>query len=227
MAVIQDGSVGSTLAKVRTSGQLATVPIPEQGSNYSAGWETPSIAFTTGVVVWDMRNASANLMLIHQVEAHWVEMAIATASATGLRASLQLFVGRTYTAQSVTGATALTLTTNNCKLRTSYSTAGAQIGFANVAGGITGGTITGEDATPLAQSAQGAQDPSVTAAAAPGGNQHRSGNTPLIWTPNPWGGPIVLAQNEGIRIRYLVTTAAAVIVSGNVQWTETGATSYP
>lgn len=222
MANILDPTTPTQILKVRPNGAAALNLIPTEGGLYSAGWETPSLVFTNNVVVWDFRNNSANLILITAVQAAVVEMAIAATSATGLRAALQLFVGRGYTVQSVTGATALTLTTNNAKLRTSYATSAAQIGFANAVGGITAGTVT-EDATALATASIGVQDEAIAAPA----NQHRSQPNPLLWTPSPWEGPIVLAANEGIRIRYLVTTAAAVIISGYVKWAELGTTVYP
>lgn len=228
MAVIQGGSGTTNIANVSGNFALSTQLIPTAGGQYSAGWETTAagLAFTNNVVVWDFRNASANLVLITNVMAQVNAMGIAAAVATGLKTTLRLFVGRSYTVQSTTNATALTLTTNNCKLRTSYATPGVQIGTASATGGITGGTIT-EDASSLADAVQGALDESITAAASPGANQHRSNDRPLAWTPNPFGGPIVLAANEGIRIRYLVTTAATVVVGGQVQWSELGSTTYP
>jgi hypothetical protein len=98
--------------------------------------------------------------------------------------------------------------------------------MANATGGITGGTVT-PDASPLATSTQGAQDESITAAVSPGVNQHRSNDRPLIWQANPWSGPLVLAQNEGFKLVYLVTTAAAVIVSAQIGWTEIASSTYP
>lgn len=226
MAQIQDGTSGAILAKVTAGLALATQLVPTVGGQYSAGFESTSLAFTNNVVVWDFRNPSANLVLVTELVAQVIPMAIPAASATGVRTALQLFVGRTYTALSNTNRTALTLTTNNAKLRTAYNTPGVEIGFASATGGITGGTVT-EDATPLMTASQGSQDTSVTAAAAPGANQHRSNDRRLEWRPTPWDGPIVLAQNEGIRIRYLVTTAAAAIVAGHVRWSELGTTTYP
>lgn len=228
MANILDPTT-AVAAKVRPANGLFVTPMPEIGSNggsYFAGFETASLAFTTGANVLDFRNPNANLVMVNFVEAHWTEMAIAAASATGLRATLQMFVKRTYTAQAITNATALTLSTNNCKLRTNYPTTAAQIGVANATGGITGGTQV-DDATPLVTSTQGAQDTNITSAVSPGVNQQRSNDRPLIWTPNPWSGPLILAQNEGFRLLYLVTTAAAVIVSGQIGWTELGSTTYP
>jgi hypothetical protein len=221
MAVIQDGA-GATLAKVRANNAQAVNPVPTEGGQYSAGFETTSLAFTNNVVVWDFRNPTANLMLIHELYARVTEMAVATHAATGLRVALQLFVGRNYTALSATSRTALTLTTNNVKLRTSYPTSGAEIGFASAVGGITGGTLT-EDVTALRTASQAVAD----VAAAAGTSQHRREENALIWRPTPWGGPIVLAQNEGVRIRYLVTTAAAAIIHGHVSWNELGTTVYP
>lgn len=226
MANILDPTTPTQILKVRPNGAAALNLIPTEGGQYSAGWETPSLAFTSNVVVWDFRNNSANLVLITTVQAAIVEMAIAAASATGLRAALQLFVGRSYTAQSATAATALTLTGNNAKLRTSYAATNAQIGVANATSGIFGGTVT-EDATPLATASIGVQDPNITAAVSPGTPQQKSQPNPLLWTATPWDGPIVLAANEGVRIKYLVTTVAAVIVSGYVKWSELGTAVYP
>lgn len=228
MSTILDPTT-AVAAKVRPNAGLFVTPMPEIGANggsYFAGFETGSVAFNSGVSVLDFRNPNANLVLVNFVEAHWTEMAIAAASLTGLRGTLQMFVRRTYTAQSTTGAVALTLSTNNCKLRTTYPTPAVQIGLSNAVGGITAGTAV-DDATSLATSTQGAQDPSVTAGAAPGANQHRSNDRPLIWTPNPWSGPLILAQNEGFKILFLVTTAAAVIISGQIGWTELASTTYP
>lgn len=224
MAIIQDGVNGAILAKVSANLAMSVSLVPTVGGQYSAGFETTSLAFTSNVVVWDFRNGTANLVLITNLQAQLAYMAVVAYAATGLRAALQLFVGRAYTAVSATNRTALTMSTNNCKLRTSYATAGVEIGFANLAAGITGGTIT-EDATALATNSQSAEDANIVAGAAV--NQQTAGKNPLIWRPTPFGGPIVLAQNEGIRIRYLVTTAAAVIVSGMVNWSELGSTTYP
>jgi len=223
--IIQD-ALTLLKAKVTEALGLAVQLVPTPGSQYSFGWETTVLAFTNNVVVFDLRNPTANLVLISKLQAQVNQVAIAAASAAGLRSALQLFVGRNYTALSSTNRTALTLTTNNGKLRTSYSTSGLEVGFASAAAGITTGTIT-EDVTALATSAQGAQNANITAAASPGVNQPFPSDRELIWEPSPWGGPIILAQNEGIRLRYLVTTAATVTISGYVQCAELGSTTYP
>jgi len=226
MANIVDPTTAD-ITHVLSNKALAAQPVPLIGGSYSAGWETTSLAFNSNTVVADFRNPNANLILVGYVEAHITQMATSAVSATGLRNSLQLFIGRGYTVQSTTGATALTLSGNNCKLRTSYATPAAQIGFANVVGGITAGTVT-EDNTALATSSRSAQRNEITAAAAPGAANQDPSMYPLIWKPAPMvGGPIVLAQNEGIRIRYLVTTAAAVIISGQFGWSELGTAVYP
>lgn len=227
MPRIETGSSTSGQANVGAEFALFTKPVPLVGGSYSVGFETTSLAFTNNVVVWDFRNPTANLVLVGQVLGRILSMATAAPALTGLRQSLQLFVGRNYTALSNTNRTAHTLTTNNGKLRTSYPTSGMEIGFASAVGGITGGTVT-EDVTPLAVAGGNPQGHSVTAAAAPGGAVQESDPYFLSWEP-AWmtGGPIVLAQNEGIRMRYLVTTASAVIVQGRVQYAELGSTVYP
>lgn len=223
MANIQDGA-SATLAKVTAGLALATQLIPTPGGQYSAGFETTSLAFTNNVVVWDFRNPSANLVLVSQLVAQFFPMALAAGGVGGLRSALQLFVGRSYTALSNTNRTALTLTTNNCKLRTSYATPGVEIGFPSVVGGITGGAVT-EDVTALATVSNSVFSEDVVGAA--NANSRFETTTPLIWQASPFDGPIVLAQNEGIRLRYLVTTAVAGVVSGHVRWSELGTTVYP
>lgn len=226
MPVQESGGSTSGQANVLANFSVPVQIIPPVGGQYSAGFETASLAYTNGVTVWDFRNGTANLVQITELMAQVVPMAIAAASGTGLRTALQLFVGRAYTAVSATGRTALTLTSNNCKLRTSYATPGVEIGTASGTTGITGGTVT-VDGTPIATATQGSQDPSVTAAVAPGANQHRSNDRPLLWTPSQWSGPLTLAQNEGARIVYLVTSAAAVVIGGHVKWNELGVATYP
>jgi hypothetical protein len=182
MPRIETGSSTSGQANVTSAFALQSQMVPTLGGHYSVGFETTSLAFTNNVVVWDCRNPTANLAIVAQVNARIISMAIATPAATGLRQSLQLFVGRSYTTLSNTNRTAQTLTTNNAKLRTSYATSGMEIGFASAVGGITGGTIT-EDVTPLAQCGQFPQDHSVTAAAAPGAGVQTSDVYELKWEP--------------------------------------------
>lgn len=202
-------------------------PVPLAGGSYSIGFETTSLAFTNNTVVWDLRNPTANLAIISYIVAGIRSMAVATPAATGLRQTLQLFVGRNYTTLSSTNRTTQVLTTNNCKLRTSFPSSGLEIGFASAVGGITGGVIT-EDTTSLANCNTSPQNHSVTAAAAPGAASQSDSSRDLIWQPAPMNGcPIILMQNEGIRLRYFVTTAAAVIIFGQIQWAEPQTTTYP
>ncbi len=225
MPRIESGAGTSGQANVRPNFTLPVSLVPTEGGQYSAGWETTSLAFTNNVVVWDFRNPTANLVLVTTVKSMVTQMALAAGAAGGLRNALQLFVGRSYTALSNTNRTALTLTTNNCKLRTSYSTSGMEIGFANNVAGITGGTVT-EDATALHTQTNSIFNEATGPVAANLNSRYPTAE-PLFWEPSPYEGPIVLAQNEGIRLRYLVTTAAAVIISGKVKWGELGTTVYP
>lgn len=227
MPRIESGVSTANQANTGSNFALFTQQVPLVGGSYSAGFETTSLAFANNIVVWDFRNPTSNLVLVGQLNARIISMAIATPSANGLRQSLQLFVGRSYTSLSNTGRTAQTMTSNNCKLRTSFSTPGVEIGFASATGGITGGTVT-EDATPLAQVGKFPQSHSVTAAAAPGAGVQDSNEYEMVWQPAPiCGSPIILANNEGIRLRYLVTTPALAIITGRVQWAELGTTTYP
>lgn len=227
MAIQIIGGSSGTINDVGANKAQFVQPTPLSGGCYSLGFETTSLAFTNNVVVWDLRNPTANLAIVTFVQAGIRSMAIATPATTGLRQTLQLFIGRNYSALSNTNRTAQVLTTNNCKLRTSFPTSGLEIGFASAVGGITGGTIT-EDATSIANCNTSPQAHSVTAAAAPGAGVQSDSARDLSWMPAPVNGcPIILAQNEGIRLRYLVTTAAAVIIFGQVHWSEPQTTTYP
>lgn len=226
MAINLIGQSGE-IAEVGTSGEQFSRVIPLSGGSYSLGFETTSLAFTNNVVVWDLRNPTANIVVVSFFQAGIRSMAIATPAATGLRQALQLFVGRNYVTLSNTNRTAQSLAANNCKLRTSFPTSGCEIGFASATAGITGGTIT-EDGTPLCNSNSSPQTHSVTAAAAPGAGVQADSHRDLVWKPATMNGcPLILEQNEGIRLRYLVTTAAAAIIFGQVHWAEPQTTTYP
>jgi len=115
--------------------------------------------------------------------------------------------------QGTTGATALTLTSNNAKKRTSQATTGATA-YITTIGLITGDTAAGEDATPFAS---GGMD------------------LPAVVTTRPYAGlydlydgystnvyPMVFATTEGFRLKN--DTAFAAAGSGNlivqVEWDE-------
>lgn len=219
MSAVQGGSSTPGLANVTNKFGLVTTITPWGGNHFSAGILTTSLAFTNGVNVIDIRNPSAQLMVIPSFWFRITTMAIAAPALTGLNQGLSAVIRRNYTVVSPTNRTALTLTTNNCKMCTGQSTSSAEIGFSSNVAGITGGTAT-DDATPICSASGAPQTHAVTAAAAPGaGVQHKDGWA-LQFQTGPYESPIILAQNEGIRINIAVTTAAACIVSGNLRWFE-------
>lgn len=227
MALIQGGSSTAGFSNVSGRFGLMTTGVMPDGDHFSAGILTTSLAYTNGVNVVDIRNPTARLMVIPYFWFRVTTMAVATPALTGLNQGLQAVVRRNYTVLSPTNRTALTLTTNNCKLRTAGATSGAEIGFGSTTAGITGGTAV-DDATAIASASGAPQTHAVTAAAAPGaGVQDKDGWALQFAACGPWDSPLVLAQNEGLRINLAVTTAAACIISGQIRWFEVDTASFP
>lgn len=226
MALIQTGNNTAGFANVDTAFATAvrSLPTPAAG-HFRAAFATTSLAFTNGVNVATIRNPSASLAIVTRLRARYKTMAVAAPAATGLEVRLSAFIGRSWTVLGTTNRTALTLTGNNQKMRTSFSSAAnLEIGFASAVAGITGDTVT-SDANPFAIDSGSPQNHAVTAAAAPGAQQQPDEPCDLLFQANVMSGeyPITLAQNEGIRVVFNVTTAAAGIIVFDLAWAEVSA----
>lgn len=170
---------------------LRTGSFPIDGNHYS--FQTSSGAMTgiaTNNPVFSFRNISTNQILIQEVSI----TAIATTGFTAAqRIGFQLWVARNWTV-SDSGGTAVPLTGNTNKLRTSYTTLTAVDCRISTTGALTAGTRTA-DTYPI-DSNYG------WAAAATAGIVIPHTN---IYASFENGHPLVLGQNEGI---VLVTGAA-------------------
>jgi len=228
MSLIQTGGSTAGFADVDDFYAMAVRSRPLPANHFSAAFKTTSLAFTNGVNIMSFVNAGASPIVVTKVVARIKPMAVFTAAAAGLETSLSLFIARNWTVIGTTNRTALSFAGNANKLRTSFSAgASANMGYASATGGYTGDTATA-DANPIAIASGTPQTASVTAAATPGAGVQDSFDTNLIFTADPASGeyPIVLAQNEGLRLVYNLTgSAAALIVTGQIQWAET--TAFP
>lgn len=221
------GGASGNVAEVDSQKSVYSQLKPLPGDQYRAAFKTNSLAFTTGVNVLTLRNPSAVPLVITRVRARVKPMAIWTPAAAGLEVSLALFVCRGWTVLGVTNRTALSFAGNNNKLRSSFASAGCEMGYASAVGGITGDTAT-QDANPIALDAGAPQSHAITAAASPGAGAQDSFDCEMNFSPSQADGeaPLILAQNEGVRLVYSITgSAAAVMVLGHVAWAEVAA--YP
>lgn len=204
---------------------VAAKPLP--GDHFRCAFKTNSLAFTNGVIIATFRNPSASPIALTRFRARVKPMAVWTPAAAGLEVSLSIFVARSWTVLGTTNRTALSFAGNNNKLRTTFGSASAEFGYASAVGGITGDTVT-QDANPIELDSGAPQSHSVTAAASPGAGVQDSFDCAADFSPSQADGeyPLVLAQNEGVRLVYNITgTAAAVMITGRAMWSEVAA--YP
>jgi hypothetical protein len=192
------GADGSTVVKVDpTFGALRYTPRPLE----ALGWY--QVAAKTGALtgisaasaVFTMRQInSSTQILIRKVQIGFI-------TTTGYTAAqfqdFGLIVARSYTASETTGSTAITITGNNTKLRTSFQAPTSIDCRIATTGAITGGTKT-LDANYL--SVYGTWHTATT----PGlGFQMTT-----IFDQGPGDYPLVLSQNEGIYIAPLTAMGA-------------------
>jgi hypothetical protein len=205
---------GTDLAEVdATFKALRTTPRPMEALGfYSINARSGAYTTTTAnSILFSFRWGDATrFALILKVQV----MVFVSAFTTAGVVERQMIVVRSFTI-SDSGGTALTMTGNNQKLRTSHGTSlvtDIRMGPANVAAGT--GTA---DAQPLCSAAAwmsavgpaiGDRNPVTLFDATDGGTDH----------------PLVLAQNEGFRIRFgAAETASTRETLVNVMWAETTA----
>lgn len=220
MAILESGTGGGSKATVdATPLALRVVPRPiisaTLGEYQCSLYCQPVAAQATGVRA-SFRYAGANLCLVEKIIFDGAGVSTAALTA-GQALAWQVFVHRAYTVGHVTGtATAATLTGNNCKLRTSYSTTQvADIRIATTATALTGNTST-PDAQPLGQ-ASGAL---VTL-----GDKL---NEYAMFDQYQVGHPLICAQNEGFTINMPIASPAAGAIGWGftVKWTEVTAAEW-
>ena len=143
--------------------------------------------------VFSFRNISANPIMVRRVGAGFIAT---TAFTAAQRVDLGLQVARAFTA-SDTGGTAIALTGNNAKVRTSLATLTSVDARIASTAALTAGTKT-LDTNHLAQI--GAWVGAVGGGIAPAANN--------LLSHDPGDHPLVLAQNEGFNIMNLTAMGA-------------------
>lgn len=218
MAIIQDGVNAGTLASVDARSKSLRVNnrpmLSATLGEYSCALRGTNVAASAaGSVWWAFRYGGANLCVITKVI--FDGAGVSTALTAGQAVAWGLFVARSFTVSANTGATAATLTGNNCKLRTSYATTGVSaIGISNGAN-ITGNTRT-PDAQPMGSVVGGLVGLGTFVSEA------------ALFDAYSVGHPIVLAQNEGVEVQNLITFPAAGVVNFGVtvHWSELTAAEW-
>lgn len=162
--------------------------------------------------IFSFRGPSTGLALIRRVTFEMGVLGTAFTAGSGL---FNLFAARGFSA-SDTGGGALTMTTNNAKLRTAFATSGVQDIRCSATATLTAGTRT-KDAAPLA--AINVPVPATTVSTILVPNRSL-----LIAQPGDW--PLVLAANEGFVIEATVPATGTWAFSCNVEWDEIAAASY-
>jgi hypothetical protein len=181
---------------------------------------------TAGAILFSMRNSSSTVLeIIQRVK---VNVITSTAATTAGEAERELHVVRSFTA-SDTGGTAVTLTGNNAKMRTSQAT--STVGDMRFGQPLTAGTGTA-DANPVSSVVAWLPlnftgvDVGCGGAGATGAVWSCAGGIGPIDLLNATNGqeyPIVLAQNEGIRItigKDAMPAAAVQQTTVTVEWCE-------
>lgn len=197
MAVIEDGtSAGQLLAVDNTMRAARISERPQEAlAWYSIGARSGALtAAAAAGAVFSLRNSGTNLIIVRRVGVGFV---CTTAFTAAQAMDFSLIVARAFTA-SDTGGTAITLTGNNAKHRTSLGTlTGGDLRIATTAA-LTAGTkaLDGNTTGSLGFFVAGV---GTSLPYAPGN----------LFSHDTGDYPIVLAANEGINIQNLTLMGAA------------------
>lgn len=162
--------------------------------------------------IYSFRGPATGLALIRRVTFEAGVLGTAFTAGSGL---FTLFAARGFSA-SDTGGGALTLTTNNAKLRTAFGTTGVQDIRCSATATLSAGTRT-LDAAPLANLIVPFPATTVSTILVPL-------RSLLMAPPGEW--PLVLAANEGFVIQATVPATGTWSFSVNVEWDEIAAANY-
>jgi hypothetical protein len=180
--------------------------------HFRVGMRTAAIAPAGNGVMGNIRwtDTGSYLVLIRAL----VGISVITAVTAQRTDPLQLMFSRAYTASETTSVTAITISGNNNKMRTSpmNSSLVTQLAVASAAAGLTGGTST-NDANSL-----GLASISPALVAIGSGMPMQA----LYEADTLYGHPPVLAANEGLKVLWGTTTLATgtVTVDMVLSWAE-------
>jgi hypothetical protein len=181
---------------------------------------TLAAALAAGATIFSARWGDATKMcVIQKVTARLLPLTPFTAATLTDHTSLDLITARSFTA-SDTGGTAITLTGNNQKLRTTMASSAFTDMRISTTAALTAGTRT-PDAQAMAASIR--KGNRVNPAAATEETIQPTDNI-LAYAPDVAAGehPITLVQNEGILIRNVTVWPAAgtAVVAIEIAWSE-------
>ena len=216
MTVIQDGVTSSQLMAVDATFKAGRVSIrpPEVLSWGSVGAQSGAVtAVAANGPLFSFRYAGSNVCMIRRVGIGW---ATTTGFTAGQLVDFGLVIARSFSA-SDSGGTAITLTGNNCKHRTSLATLTTNDCRIATTAALTAGTRT-LDTNTLSQLSGFSTTATVGTFLGTGLNnlfQHDAGDY-----------PIVLANNEGFIITVLTAMGAAGVGRLYVNFEFAEATSF-
>ena len=212
MAIQTQGSTGNVM-EVETSFKAARATLrPHEALGWnSIGVQTGGITgITAGGSVFSFRNISANPVLVRRIG---VGLITTTSFTTAQIVDLGLMMARNWTA-SDSGGTAIALTGNNGKHRTSLGTPTSLDCRVATTAALTVGTRT-LDANTISQTASWSSNAASLPTAMDNLLKHDASDYPLV-----------LAQNEGFIIQNLTAMGAAGVLRAYVNMEFSEVTSY-
>jgi len=186
MALIQSGATTDLLTIDPTAKAARTTIRPNEVTG-SYRWTAISgaiAAATAAGVLFTWKYTGSGVAVLRRID---VGLQVTTAYTQGGIRMSSYFVRTAFT-QGSTGGTAVTLTGNTGKKRTSHLTTNVSA-FICTTGGITGDTATGEDVAPFGSIVLN-QPANIGIVA-----------SQILYQDDPTDFPFVFAQNEGFRIK--------------------------
>jgi len=212
MAIQLQGN-GGTIAEVEANTRATRVTTRPNDVGALGSYEIAEVSGTMaaglagGSPIYSFRNSTTNLYVVRSV--YMSAGNAGTAFAAGV-ASFKMIVARTFSV-SDSGGTAIAVTTNNGKMRTSHATSGLADARIASTGTLTAGTRTldataiGAILAPISTTASIVMIPA---------------NTKIFDAGQPNEYPLVLAQNEGFIITANVPATGTWSFAVNVEWDE-------
>lgn len=212
MAIQLQGNSG-TVQEVEANTRAARVVIRPADVGALGSYEISEVSGTiaaglaAGSPIFSFRNSTANVYVIRSI--YLSAGNAGTAFAAGV-ASFKLIAARTFTV-SDSGGTAIAVTGNNGKMRTSFATSGLADARIASTGTLTAGTRT-LDATAIGTLVVPISTTASITMISPGTKIFDAGSSQEY--------PLVLAQNEGFIITATVPATGTWSVAVKVEWDE-------
>jgi len=202
MALIQSGATTDLLTIDPTAKAARTTLRPNEvtGAYRWTGTSGSIAAATAAGVLFTWKYTGSGVAVLRRID---VGLQVTTAYTQGGIRMSSYFVRTAFT-QGVTNGTAITLTGNNGKKRTSHATTNVSAYICTTTG-ITGDTATGEDVAPFGSTVLN-QPANIGVVA-----------SQILYQDDPTDFPLVFAANEGFRIKndtaFAATGASNLIVT--------------